>query len=136
MSQDLSQQIEVEKAQRIAALEREYAERIQLARARQEGLAELTQLASRHGFADVTAFLSAVGVLAPAPRPRGRAAARASETAAARKPRTRLDEAQRAAAVEALRSGRTAGEVAAEFGVSAGTINTLKKQAGLTKPRA
>ncbi len=56
-----------------------------------------------------------------------------SERNSARKPRVSLDDAQRIEVTEKLREGKTVQELAANYNVSQGTVNILKKAAGLVK---
>lgn len=106
----LEAELAAKKAARAAALEKE----------REELNAKLSALHETVGLPDTAALIAALRRL-------GRKTGVGT--------RARISPEARAAVVAALKTGKTAKEVAAETGVSLPSVNLIKSKAGLTKPR-
>lgn len=63
-------------------------------------------------------------------------AALKNEEKLARKPRVKLDDAAKAKIIEQLKAKIKPLKIAGDFNVSVGTVNIIKKEAGLVKPHA
>ncbi len=123
--------LEAEQAAKIVRIQKEYAEKIKAAQElRTQVMDELEALAKKFSCSSINELLTAVGLVNETATVG--AAAEAVEVPA----RKRLSDTEKAKVVEALKGDQTANEIAKQFGVSAGTVNLIKKNAGLTKPRA
>jgi len=91
---------------------------------------ELKQLPSRYGFSDVRAFVKAVLEAGQASK-----ASVEPKPAVRRRSRAIITNATRAAVKSMAKAGKTEGEIARAIGISPASVHSIKKSAGLVKPR-
>jgi transposase-like protein len=96
---------------------------------------ELAALPGRYGFDSVEAFIKAVrGAAGGRGKKRGRKA-KATLTAGKRG-RTKITPELKGKVIAAVQAGKTGAAVAKEFGISLPSVQNIKKEAGLVKPRS
>ncbi|KXU37455.1 hypothetical protein AXK11_02395 [Cephaloticoccus primus] len=97
-----------------------------------ERLKELAVLPAKYGFADADSFIKALkSALGSAKVGRGVAAA----TRAPGAKRKNITPEAKAKVIELLNAGQTGSEVAAKVGISLPSVQKIKKEFGLVKPR-
>jgi len=98
-----------------------------------ERLKELATLPARYGFGDVASFIKALkSAVGSAKVGRGVAAASARPTGVKRK---HITPEAKAKVAELLNEGKSGSEVAARVGISLPSVQKIKKELGLVKPR-
>jgi len=98
-----------------------------------ERLKELATLPAKYGFGDVASFIKALkSAVGSAKVGRGVAAASARPTGGKRK---HITPEARAKVAELLNEGKSGSEVAARVGISLPSVQKIKKELGLVKPR-
>jgi len=99
-----------------------------------ERLKELATLPARYGFGDVATFIKALkSAVGSAKVGRGVAAASARPATGAK--RKQITPEARAKVAELLNEGKSGSEVAARVGISLPSVQKIKKELGLVKPR-
>ena len=114
-----------------------------------ERTAELAELPTRYGFADLNEFIKAVKAAAEAPKARrgrkpGKGAAPAAPKAEkAPKPakegkrkRVKITDELKQQIKAAVEAGRTGAEISKAFGISVPSVQNIKKEFGMVKERA
>ncbi len=95
---------------------------------------ELAALPGRYGFDSVEAFIKAVrGTAAAKGKKRGR---KAKTVAAGKRGRTKITPELKGKVIAAVQAGKTGAAISKEFGISMPSVQNIKKEAGLVKPRA
>ncbi|GAB5561741.1 MAG: hypothetical protein SynsKO_33880 [Synoicihabitans sp.] len=94
---------------------------------------ELAALPARYGFDSVEAFIKAVRA-AGSKGKRGRKPKAAS--AGGKRGRTKITPELKQAVIAAVNAGKTGAAIAAEFAISLPSVQNIKKEAGLVKPRS
>lgn len=95
---------------------------------------ELAALPGRYGFDSVEAFIKAVrGAAGGRGKKRGR---KAKIVAGGKRGRTKITAELKGKVIAAVQAGKTGAAVAKEFGISLPSVQNIKKEAGLVKPRA
>jgi len=98
-----------------------------------ERLKELATLPAKYGFGDVASFIKALkSAVGSAKVGRGVAAASARPTGGKRK---HITPEAKAKVAELLNEGKSGSEVAARVGISLPSVQKIKKELGLVKPR-
>jgi len=98
-----------------------------------ERLKELATLPAKYGFGDVASFIKALkSAVGSAKVGRGVAAASARPTGVKRK---HITPEAKAKVAELLNEGKSGSEVAARVGISLPSVQKIKKELGLVKPR-
>jgi len=108
---------------KVAALERAIQD---------ERLKELSVLPARYGFSDVADFIKALKAASGAAKV-GRGVSAASKAVSGK--RAKITDEVRAKVAELLNAGKSGSAVAAAVGISLPSVQKLKKELGLVKPR-
>lgn len=93
---------------------------------------ELSALPSRFGFDSVDAFIKAVRAAGTKVK-RGRKAKTAAPKG--KRSRTKITPEMKAKIIAAVQAGKTGAAIAQEFSISLPSVQNIKKEAGLVKPR-
>jgi transposase-like protein len=95
---------------------------------------ELAALPGRYGFDSVDTFIKAVrAATAPKGKKRGR---KAKLVAGSKRGRTKITPELKGKVIAAVQAGKTGAAIAQEFSISLPSVQNIKKEAGLVKPRA
>jgi hypothetical protein len=128
LTSDLVKKYEQEKAKEIAKIEAEYADKIKEAKVIESAKEDLNKLVAKYDFKTTKQFLTALGFI------REESAQAPAESSEGKK-RAKVTDEMKKEIVELLKEKKTANEIAEKFGISAGTVNNIKKEAGLSKAR-
>ena len=130
-----------EKIKKLQALQAQTAELS--AAIDKERTLELAELPTRYGYDSLAAFMKALKVAATAGkrgRGKGRKAkgpkvAKAPAAKAGKRKRARITDEVKAAVKAAVEAGKSGAAIAKEFGISAPSVQNIKKEFGLVKAR-
>lgn len=128
ITSDLIKKYEEDKAKEIAKIEAEYAEKIKAAKVVESAKEDFNKLVAKYEYKNAKQFLIALGFVR---EESAQAPAEASEG----KKRGKVTEDVKKEIIQLLQDKQTAKEVAEKFGISEGTVNNIKKAAGLSKAR-
>lgn len=133
------QSMVTEKIRKLQALQAQTAELS--AAIDKERTLELAELPTRYGYDSLAAFMKALKVAATAgKRGKGRKAkgpkvAKAPAAKAGKRKRARITDEVKAAVKAAVEAGKSGAAIAKEFGISAPSVQNIKKEFGLVKTR-
>jgi len=100
--------------------------------------AALAALPAEFGFSDLKSFIKALKSSAgakPKGKPGRKPGTKVAKPAKQKRTRVKITDEIKSAVKTALEQGRKAKAIAKEVGISAASVNVLKKSFGLTKPR-